>query len=251
MGEIQFDPAPQGDGQANPDGSQLPAQDNFNPQDFGFQFRHETVYPKDRNEITELMQLGRSYRENKATWEAERNQYAQIKPKYQQYEQFEQALQKNPQFAQELQTLAQRYSQQAQQPKGDERYSELATQVERMQQFQEDYTLNQELSSLESKYNSYDWKKDSGEGNLRRQLLIFMRDNGVTNPDMAFRAMMFEQAKKQAEFQGANKASLATQAGNRAGIVVGAGAKPPAAPVKRANGYGQALDFSLQEMGIT
>jgi len=149
MDDLQLDPAaPQGDGQVP---EQQP-QDNFNPQEWGYQFRHETVFPKSREEMTELLQLGHSYKQNKSTWDAERQQWTQAKPKYQQYEQFEQALQKNPQFAQELRGLAERYQQQNQ-GQDDPRYSELAQQVERMQQFQADYELTQEMNNLKAKHH--------------------------------------------------------------------------------------------------
>lgn len=250
MAEENLDPQldPQSaDVQTDPAQAQAPS---FNPQDYGYQFRHETVYPKDRNELMELVQLGRSYRENKPKWETERNQYAQDKLRYQQYDAFQQALSQHPDFARELRELAQKYSQQPQSQE-DPRFSQLQSQVQEMAAWRADYELATEMDSLQKSFPNYDWNRDTGEGNLRRQVLIFMRDHGITKPEMAFRAMMYEQSIRDAHLQGANKAAAATQAASRAGVVAGGGAKPPAKPVQRANGYGQAADFSLAELGIT
>ena len=260
MGEEVIDPAlPQEPGQLpDPAGNGgLPEEITFNPQDFGYQFRHETAFPKDRNDLTELMQLGRSYRENKTAWETERSQMQGLKQRYQQYDQFEAALKANPEFSQELKVLAQKYTTRPAggnaQGQESPQFQELSQEVKAMRSWQADQELSREMTDLERNHPEYEWKKDLGGGPLTQQVLIFMRDKGLTDPDVAFRAMMFDQAKKNALMAGARSAAAAQQQQHRNGVVTNGGrpqpSKGPVDPTKMSND--QIQNAILTELGIS
>lgn len=256
-GQPQGSPA----GDPNAPGGAPPA-DNFNPQEWGYQFRHETVFPKTRQEITELMQLGHSYRTNKQSFEQQRRQVETQASQYQRYAALDQALQQNPDFARELWALGQKFSQPGQaggapgqpsQPQGlPPEIAHLPKQVESVVAWQADQELRQELDQVERENPDFDWKADTGDGTLRQQLLLFMRDKQVTDPVIAFRSMMYPSAINKAKFEAQKKLKEDQQKQHRQGIVTSGGApKPGEKPVDvRGKSYGDMEQLALASLGI-
>lgn len=218
--------------------------DTFNAQELAYKFRNETVYPKDRNEAIELLQLGHSFRVNKPKWEQDRQAlqaFEARKEEYQRYDQLSQALQANPEFRKELETLAQKYSGQPSAPAQPQVSPEIApvletvTKLEQWKQQQEareaDNELSRELDALEKSETGFDWKTDTGEGTLRQQLLRYMSENQVYNPKIAFAGLKWGEAQQKARFEAEKKAAEEAAKARKAGVVVpGAGPAPSAAP---------------------
>ena len=244
-----------------------PQEPAFNPQEWGFKFRNDTVYPKDRQEAIELMQFGRSLRENKPKWEPILQRWEQNKDTYQRYDELSQAIAQNPQFAQELQALAQKYSQPKPQPEtspqpGAAISPEVKKELDDLKAWREQETARQadselktELDTLQSKFPRYDWKSDSGEGNLRQQLLQYMQKNHVYDSEIALKAMMYGTDIKQAQMDAERKAAEDAAKQKKLGVVP-AGTQPAPAPTARQidprnYSYDQLEDMALQSVGQT
>jgi hypothetical protein len=220
-----------------------PVEPSFTPQEFGYKFRNETVYPKDRNEAIELMQLGHSFRVNKPKWEEDRRAYSAFEAKkdvYQRYDQLSQALQANPDFRTELEQLAQKYSGQKPQPQPQnpnippeilETVNSLKAWKETQETREADTELQRELDDVERANPSYDWKTDSGEGPLRKQVLSFMHKNKVYDPQIAFDAMMRKSDMERVRFETERKAAEDAAKARKAGVVTpGTQGAPQAQP---------------------
>jgi hypothetical protein len=221
-----------------------PVEPSFDPQGLGYKFRNETIYPKDRNEAIELLQLGHSYRVNKPKWEQERQAYSAYEAKkdvYQRYDQLSAALQANPEFRSELEQLATKYS--GQKPQGQPKEPsaippEILETVEGLKQWKEtletreaDNELQRELETVQRENPSYDWKTDSGEGDLKKQLLTFMHKNRVYDPQIAFDAMMRKSDLQRVQFEAQKKAADEAAKARKAGVVTpGTQGAPQAKP---------------------
>lgn len=245
-----------------------PVEPAFNPQEFGYKFRTDTVYPKDRAEAIELMQLGHSYRTNKPKWEQERQAYSAYEAKkdvYQRYDQLSAALQANPDFRNELEQLANKYNGQKPQaqpnqppassvpPEILEKVNKLAEWQEKQEIEREDNELKRELDELERNNPSYDWKTDSGEGNLRTQLLAFMSKRGVYDPQIALAGMMYKPDMQRAKFEAERKAADDAAKARKAGVVTPGTQPAPQAPAgglnHRAMSYDDLVEAALADRG--
>lgn len=224
-----------------------PAEPIFTPQEFGYKFRNETIFPKDRNDAIELMQLGHSYRTNKPKWDTERQAYSAYEAKkdvYQRYDQLSQALQANPDFRNELEQLATKYNGQKPQaqpnpaPNGvPQEFLETVNGLKQWKEQQEtreaDNDLKRELDELQRANPSYDWKTDSGDGDLRKQLLTYMHEKRVYDPDIALSAMMHKSELQRVRFEAEKKLADEQAKARRAGVVA-----PGTQPAPQANAGG-------------
>ncbi len=227
-----------------PQAAAVPAESTFDPAGLGYKFRNETIFPKDRNEAIELLQLGHSYRVNKPKWDTERQAYSAFEARkdvYQRYDMLSQALQANPEFRTELEQLAQKYSgpkPQAQPKEPSAIPPEMVETLEGLKQWKEtletreaDNELNRELESVQRDNASYDWKTDSGEGDLKKQLLNFMHKNRVYDPQIAFDAMMRKSDLQRVQFEAQKKAGEEAAKARKAGVVTpGTQGAPQAKP---------------------
>lgn len=246
-----------------------PAEPVFTPQEFGYKFRNETVYPKDRSEAIELMQLGHSFRTNKPKWEQERQAYSAFEAKkdvYQRYDQLSAALQANPDFRTELEQLANKYSgpkpqaQPNQPPSSPALPPEVLERIEKLTAFQEkqetreaDNELKQELDALALKNPHFDWKTDSGEGDLRKQLIAYMHTKRVYDPEIALSAMMYKSELQKTRFEAEKKVADEVAKARKAGVVTPGTQTAPQAPAGGLNhknmGYDELENAALASLG--
>jgi hypothetical protein len=242
--------------ESDPQVAAAPAESAFNPQEFGYKFRNDTVFPKDRDEAIELMQLGHSFRTNKPKWEQERQTlatYEARKQDYQRYDQLSQALQANPEFRSELEKLAEKFNgtkppAQPNQPPASvppefmEKVNQLAQWKEQQETREADNDLKRELDGLEAANSQYDWKTDAGEGDLRKQLLAYMHTNSVYNPEIALSAMMHKSDLQRARFEAEKKAADETAKARKAGVVAPGTQPAPQAPAGGVNHKAMSYD---------
>lgn len=235
----------------------------FDSKPWGYKFRDQTVYPKDRNDMIELLQLGHSYRENKPKWEQDRQSlaaYEQKKDTYRQYDQLSAVLESNPDFRNELQQLALKYSQpktnsQPNQtasvlpPEVEEKLREFSQWKERMEEERSDNELKLELDALEKSEPTYDWKTDSGEGLLRTRLLKYMQQNRVTKPEIAFAAMMRKEDIQNAKMAAAKAAADEAAKARKAGVVT-PGSSPVVPNANNGIDHSKHSYAELEEMAV-
>lgn len=234
-----------------------PSEATFDPTQFGYNFRQQTVYPKDKSEMIELLQLGHSFRTNKPKWEQDRQAYSAYEAKkdtYRKYDELSAALQANPTFRTELEQLATKYSGQAAQPQQPQNPAstvppEILETVNSLKQWKEqqetqasDNELKRELDDIERANTSYDWKTDSGEGNLRSQLLKFMHEKRVYDPEIALSAMMYKTDLQKARFEAERKASDDAAKARKAGVVAPGTQPAPQAPAGGLNHRNMSYD---------
>jgi hypothetical protein len=160
---------------------------------------------------------------------------------YRRYDDLSQALQANPQFRTELEQLAQKYSGQPS-PQQEQPTSTLPPEVAqeiqalkawREQQDQEkaDRELQLELDAVEKSFPTYDWKSDTGEGNLRQRLIKFMASEGIYKPDRALKSMMYDEDLKRVQMDTRRQAEEDAARARKAGVTVpGTQGAPAATP---------------------
>lgn len=243
---------------AAPAEAPAPAEQPFDPSAWSYKFRHETVQPKDRNEVIELMQLGHSHRVNKPQWEKDQQAlraYEARKADYQRYDQLSEALKANPAFQSELEQLAQKYSGQPSQPAAqpnlaeDPRLKQFEEYIEQQRQREADTELANELDQLEKTEKDFDWKSNSGDGTLRDQLLRYMSENKIYNARVAFRDMKWSEAQQKREFDARRKAEEDAARARKLGTVAPGTAPAPSAQPKPID-YRNASYEQLEQMAV-
>lgn len=254
---LEPNPAPdaggiENEGSADPQGGEPPPQNEFNPNDYPYVFRGETTYPQSKEELTELMQLGHSYRTNRTKFDEERASFQQTMGQYEKYKNLEAALQENPQFAQEMWGVYEKFQNGGNNdaPPSDPILQELQTKVLTMEERQADADLKREMNDLKKSHPEYDWDKDTGDGSLSLQLLRFMHKNRIVDSELAFRAFMFPTAMKNAQFDAKKATTQNIQRSNRAGVVANssAGAPPAKQFDPRGKSYDQAAEAAIASL---
>lgn len=226
---------------------------DFDGSQYQYIFRGEPQVPESKEAIIEGLQLGHSYRENRTKFDQDKQDFEQQKTTYSKYAQLDEQLQQSPEFKEKLWALHNEYSQTPQQPVANQPNPEVAQLKEQFSQIQDhhaDQALTGEMDALKGRHPNHDWDKDTGEGTLRQQVLRFMSDNSIMNPEHAFRAFMYPTATQTARMDGAGQATLQAQALNKQGIVsTGPGAQRPQATVGKAANYDDALKRMLSDVG--
>ena len=243
-------PDPGQSGNLSPEPPPAANDPNFNPQDFSYKFRDEMVTPKSREDMIELMQMGHSYRYNKPRWDELKQSLDQRAQTYETYQKLHESLEANPAFKDELMEMYNRHTgQQTQQPQGDPRVDEVVQKVHTWEERQADADLQREVQEVMSKYPHVNWTKDLGEGTPKQQLLNFMAEHGINNPEFAYRAMYFPKATQNAAHQAAAQTTQNIQQQHKAGIVQRGTTTPPGGKLTRDDLAKQSWD-SLADMAL-
>lgn len=203
------------------------AQTNFNPQEWAYTFRSETVQPKTREEMIELMQMGHSYRYNKPKWDQQKQELDERAKQYEPYQRLKESLDANPDFRDKLMQMYQEYNGQQVQNPADPRLDEISQKIETWEQRQADMELQKELDQVAASHPEIQWNKDLGEGSPRQQLVRFMAQKGINDPELAYRAMYFPKATQTAAHQAAAKTTQNIKQQHRAGVVSAESAAKP------------------------
>ena len=204
------------------------SQYEFNPDNYGVIFRGERVVPKDQTHLQELLQMGHSYATNKEKFNSLETENQRLQQQWQQYDQLNRELIQHPELANQFQAAYQKYMQGQTQPGQVQQDPATVQRLEQLEQKMADDQLSADMQKVMASHSEHDWNKDTGEGSLRIQLLKFMQKNSITDPEFAYRAMMFPQATEQAKMNAARQTTQAIQNQHRAGIVSKGTAAPPA-----------------------
>lgn len=238
-----------------------PQEPQFNPQDYGYKFRNETVFPKDRNEMVELMQFGRSYRENKPKWEPILKGWEQNADTYRQYDALREAIAQSPEFATELHALAQKYSQPKPQPEPQntslppeiqaklKKIDDLEAWRAEQENVRADNDLKSELDTLQQKFPRYDWKTDTGEGTLRQRLIAYMDESKIYDSEKALKSMMYDTDLKQVGMDAERKAAEDAARQKRLGVVPAGTQQAPSNAPRTLDHSKYSMD-QLEEMAL-
>lgn len=227
---------------------QAPVND-FDGSQFQYTFRGAPVTPASKEELIEKLQLGHSYQENRTKFEQQQQEFQRQKQTYDKYAQLDKQLQQSPEFKEKLWNLHNEFSQpkQTQGAQVDPHVAELQQQFQQIQQAQADKDLQSEMDSLKKSHPDHAWGKDTGEGTPEKQLMQFMYENGISNPEHAYRAFYFPTIAQKAKFEGASQASKQAVAANKQGYVSTGPATGKKAPVKNPANYAEALNAMLAE----
>lgn len=228
----------------------------WNGQEWQLKYRGNPYVPKSREELVSLAQRGFSYSQEMEKINRERAQYNEqlntLKSQYGHYDKFDNLLKSNPALAERIMQVAQEYqSQPGKTGNGqvDHRvYGELTNRLQQLESqnserinSEYDRKLADSLATIRKQYPSHDWEYDDGNGNLEKQLLQFAYDNGITNLDHAYRAMMWDSNSTNAKADALKQQAAKTQQATRAGVInktVSAGSGNTRAGYKYGDTYG-------------
>jgi len=244
-----------GDQQTNQQGQQ----EVFDGNKWTLKYRGQPYVPKSREELTNLAQKGFSYEQEMGRFKTERTQLQQqldgLKKQYGHYDVFDKMLKGNPQLAEKIAATIQEMQAQGQQPGGAnvQLYSQLKSEIEELKHHNDerinleyDRRLQESVQKLKADHPDHDWEFDEGNGNLEKQIIQFAMENGITNLEHAYRAMMFDQAGTNAKADALKKAAAAKQQANRAGVIQsGASGSPPS---KGGYKYGSSYNDLAKQM---
>ena len=181
-----------------PAGSQAPAPAQgsaWNGEDFALTYRGTRQIPTSKEELINLAQMGFSYSDQMARLKNDRKT---LENEFAQYRHFDAMLKQNPQLSQVINDAVAQYQQSQGQGGGNQqayvppellsKISYLEQETQRRAQQEQDRELDSHINSVKQSHPEHDW------GQMEKQLLRFAYDNGITNLEHAYRAMMFDNA---------------------------------------------------------
>lgn len=207
----------------------------WNGTEWSLKYRGNPYIPKSRDELVNLAQKGFSYTQEMERMNRERKEYQEqlnsLQGKYKHYDEFDAALKSNPALAQKLMQVAQEFQgqqgeQQASQGIDMRVYTQLQQRLDQLESMnteringEYDRKLADTIQNVKKSYPNHDWDFDDGTGNLEHKLLQFAYENGITNLDYAYRAMMWDQNSANAKADALKKAAATKQVASRAGVL--------------------------------
>lgn len=261
---------PQSDGEieqaeSSEEGAEKPVQDEFDPAQWGYKYKGQTMYPKDRQHALTLMQQAHDanvrnaeYKERMAEIEEQRKQFAQ-------YQKLDDAFKQNPEFAQKIWSM---YNNQGQPTQDDsdepQHVKDLRNQVYEQQQMlaqlqsnyetwndkEADKAIQDEIESLKSKYADHDWDSDDGNGSLVKRVIEHAIKLNNVPLETAYRDYMWDNVQVNAKSEALKKAKADRLAQKKAGVVLdGPHSRPKSAPPDIRNmNWQQVTEQAMKEM---
>jgi hypothetical protein len=243
-------------------------QGQFNGSEWGLKYRGQPYVPKDRQELVNLAQKGFSYTQEMERINRERREWQQriddMQSKYRHYDDIDSLMKKNPAFSERMMQLAQEFQtggqQDGQQPANGvnyQLYNGLVTRLGELEKLnterinkEYDRQLADQVSKMRATYAGHDWDFDDGTGNLEKKVIQFAYENGISNLDYAYRAMMFDQNGTNAKAAALKKEAEARAKAQKAGVISqgAAGGSAPAEGYKYGDSYKSLADKMKAEM---
>lgn len=255
------------DGQPVPAEGQQP-QPQWNGEEWSLKYKGRPYVPKSRDELVSLAQKGFSYAQQMEQINRERQEYQRhlqdMQSRYSHYDEFDKALRSNPALAERIMQVAQEWQNQPGGSAGSgdvnqRLYGELMNKIQTLESqnserinSEYDRKLEETLANIKKQYPDHDWEYDDGvSGNLEKQLLQFAYDNGITNLDYAYRAMMWDQRGTSAKADALKQQAAAKQQATRAGVIQKtstAGLKPTRPGYKYGDSYSDLAKRMAEEI---
>lgn len=236
-----------GDGSnVNTRGQQPNAQPVWNGQEYALNFRGKQIVPRDKDHLLRLAQQGYSYETRAQDLARRENEIKSQSERYSQLAQLQQAFETNPILQQRiLQMYQEAMSGQSQDQSGGvqqdngiyntllDKYQTLEQKLGSYEAQQADAALDNEIKSLQSKYQRNDWNQiDENGSTLTQALLKRAYDLGGVPLETAYRDLMWESNQQAVQSEVLKKQAQTRQAQTRAGVVStgNVASRPPAQP---------------------
>lgn len=216
------------------------SQPEFDPRAWGYKYKGQEIYPKDRNHLITLAQQGHMASQRMAELNKRAQELDELQRNYDPYKQLDEVFKSNPKFAQKIWDMYQRAqagedvlgSNDGSDPvlgKVTQEIHELKSGYQRLQEEREDVALAKEIEDLKSKYSEHDWDLDDGDGSLEKRILKHALDGGFNSLESAYRDMMWDTVRTDTEASTLRKAKEQRLQEKKAGVIDKGGAQRPAA----------------------
>jgi len=240
--------------------TQEPPASEWAANDYGYKYKGNVFYPKDRDHLIALAQKGHAFEINQEGLNKELRGIEEFKQKYEPYQRMDEFSQKNPEFLNKVNSLYYEYQNgNAQQPEGEDisqhplylaQQKEIDGFKQRFQQMdmsEADKEIDTQLEQLIANNKNYDWKTDEGHGDLGYRVMVHARDNGHPSLEAAFKNLMFDDMRLRSEMEAKKNLAEENKKNNKAGVVHGSA--PAAIGAKKLNHKDHSLD-ELAEMAL-
>jgi hypothetical protein len=244
-----------GDQQTNTQGQQ----EVFDGSKWVLKYRGSPYTPKSRDELVNLAQKGFSYEQEMGRFKNERQQLTgqleALRKQYAHYDEFDGLLKGNPALQEKIAQLIQEMNAGGGANGGQggganfQLINKLMGEINDLKGFRDEFTnaeydrkVAASLEKLKSSHPDHDWEHDDGTGNLEKKILQFALENGITNLDVAYRAMMFDHAGTNASAAALKKAAEDKQRAAKAGIIQ-SGAAPGGGGMQK-GGYKPGMSYN-------
>lgn len=222
------------------DGS-APSAPEFDPRQWGYKYRGQEMYPKDRNHLITLAQQGHMATQRMAELNKRAAELDEMSKRFGPYQQLDEVFQKNPKFAQQIWDLYQR-AQAGEDVVGSsanggeapylgqltQELNTIKSEFQRLKEEREDQALQKEVDSLKSSHPDHEWGQDDGDGTLEKRIMQHALDGGFSTLESAYRDMFFDQVRTNAEAAALKRAKENRIAEKKAGVIdkSGSGQRP-------------------------
>ncbi len=212
----------------------------FNPQEWGYKYKGQVIYPKDRNHLITLAQQGHMAAQRMAELNKFREELDNRGKQYEPLQQLDEVFKKNPKFAQRIWDLYQRAQAGEDVINGSDGgdnpvFGQITQQVQSVQaklqkieEEKEDQALEREIESLKTRHKDHEWGIDEGDGTLEFRIMKHAHDNGFNTLESAYRDLMWDSVRTNTEASTLKAAKENRIAEKKAGVIdkSGSGAKP-------------------------
>jgi hypothetical protein len=209
--------------------SQVP---QFDPQQWGYKYKGQMIFPKDRNHLITLAQQGHMAAQRMAELNKLRTDLDAQGKQYEPLKQLDEVFKKNPKFAQKIWDLYQR-AQSGEDvlnggggEKEDPVYGQLTQEVQsvksdlqKIKEEKEDQALEREIDTLKKNHADHEWGTDEGDGTLEFRIMKHAHDNGFNSLESAYRDLMWDTVRTNTEASTLQKAKENRVAEKKAGVI--------------------------------
>lgn len=225
-------------------GSGEVTQSDFDPNQWGYKYRGQLIYPKDRNHLITLAQQGHMATQRMAEINKRAQELDERAKKYQPYEQLDKIFAENPKFAQKIWDMYQRAQagenvvddgEDSHVGKMFQEVQSLKTEFQKLQEEKEDRALETELDNMRKAHPDHEWGVDDGDGTLEKRIMQHALDNGFNSLESAYRDMMWDTVRTNTEAEALKKAKEARLQEKKAGVVEKGGSGQRPAPKSSLN----------------
>jgi len=255
---------------------QAPAEIPFDPSHFGYKYKQQELFPKDRSHAIALMQKGHSYESAMAEIKTQRGALDERGQRLDTYQKVDDAFKANPQLGTDFnawfaakqngQPIAERAAPAAGEYNNDPavmqtiedlkgQISGLSGNFQEIQDARADGELEKELTGLREKYADEDWTTPDDDGNkFEDQVMIFAMDKGL-DLDSAYKLMNHDTLVQRAKSNALVKSAEDIQQQHADGTIMTdtgvAPAQTPVAPDISSLSYDQLIKLGMKDVGQT
>lgn len=193
--------------------SSQPVGSDFDRSAWAYKVRGQILYPKDRNHLVQLAQMGHDYGERVAELKRQSEEIRKQGESLSKYRQLEEAFGKNPDFARKVWDLQHQFSSGKVQQNGQggdeelppwarsvmdenktlkEQLEGLNNRYQEWENSRADSEIKKEIDSLKSNHSEHDWDTNDGNGSLLMRVLKHAHENKFPSLEAAYRDLHWD-----------------------------------------------------------